>query len=252
MATYRFTLSGIVLLVQAAALLWSSPASADVPERSPTQTLLPEPEENLPAGEGRPNFGSAVAVRGNTALVAMGSHVERGRVARFTREGREWRRTGHLPCPFDDCLFAEVIVMRDNVALVGGYRSIVIFRNEGGVWTHKETIFRPDEGSFGFWHGGRVRYQDGIVVAPSFPSDGGAGVVYAFELDRSLQLARTVRLTPHDSAMGDEFGASVSMARECHKMMNRFHGSEKMRGRPLNYSAQISSLRGYVPRGCLY
>jgi hypothetical protein len=148
----------------------------------------------------------------------MPTHAEAGQIAIFNRVNGIWRRDGRLPCPPRACLFAQSVVLRDNVAVVAGFQSVLVFRREQGEWRLKEQIDPP---------GGRpsdptepanvmhrsVQYQDGLMTA-AYASDDAAGALYVYELDSAARVKSQVRLSASDAAAGDYFGYSVSMARD--------------------------------------
>lgn len=194
------------------ALYEASPGSQSLPSRRPFQMLHPY-EEWSPIGDNRPNFGAAIAIRGGTALVGMPTHLETvGGVAAFRRMGRGWQRVNNLPCPDQACEGVHSIAMRDNVAVVGTRRSILVFREEQQEWKLKALIDAPEAGLEQFPLPGSINYQDRIITAGAQPLDNEPGAVFVFELTSAAQLTRTSKLMASDGIAGDRFGASVSMS----------------------------------------
>ncbi|HKS58064.1 MAG TPA: hypothetical protein VJS12_22395 [Steroidobacteraceae bacterium] len=210
------TLLGAAVLGLAA---YAGPSSAALPENQPGQTLHPENSELLPLGEGRPQFGDAVVVRNDTALVALpvfSGAQGFGRIAIFTREGATaWRRAGQLPCPESQCTFADAISLRDNIAVVhSGLDALMVFRRVQGLWRLTQRIESPDPGLLQFGNGASVRYENGFITAAGRPldSDGVPGRLYVFQISSAGKLLRTFRLQARDGKPGDGFGVTAAIA----------------------------------------
>jgi hypothetical protein len=193
-----------------AAVYDASSVSGLLPERRLFQTLHPY-DETFPLGDVRPRFGAAVAIRGETALVALPTYLDTGAVAIYRRVGRGWQRVNYLPCPEQACAGVHSIALRDNVAIVGARNALLIFREERQEWQLKAQI-DPPEDAIEFPTPGSVNYQNGIVTAGAHPEEGGPGAVYVFELSTSAQPRRTSKLQAEDGIPGDGFGNSVSMS----------------------------------------
>lgn len=193
-----------------AAVYDASSASSVLSERRLFQTLHPY-DESFPLGDNRPQFGAAVAIRGETALVALPAYSNTGAVAIYRRVGRGWQRVNYLPCPEQACEGVHSIAMRDNVAVIGARNTLLVFREERQEWVLKARIDPPESG-FEFPTSGSINYQDGIVTAAARPEDGGHGVVYVFELSNSATPRRTSKLQASDGIAGDGFGSSVSLS----------------------------------------
>jgi hypothetical protein len=205
-------LIGVTLMwVIAAAIVFPDTAFAQLAERRFFQTLHPY-EEFSPLGENRPQFGAALAIRDDTALVGMPAEASGGAVAIYDREGRGWRRIGFLPCPDERaCESVHSIAMRDNIAVVGTPGTVLVFRREREQWAFKARIGAPQPGLQGFPNPGSIRYQDGIVTAGATTATE-RGVVFAFELSPAATLARTSHFSARDATAGDRFGSHVSMS----------------------------------------
>ena len=194
------------------ALYEVSPGSESLPSRRPFQMLHPY-EEWSPIGDNRPNFGAAIAIRGGTALVGMPTHLETvGAVAVYKRMGRGWQRVNDLPCPEQACEGVHSIAMRDNVAVVGTRRNVLVFREEQQEWRLKALIETPEPDLQLFPLPGSINYQDRIITAGAQSLEDGPGAVFVFEMTSAAQLARTSKLIASDGVPGDRFGTSVSMS----------------------------------------
>ncbi|HET9396908.1 MAG TPA: hypothetical protein VFO36_12705 [Nitrospiraceae bacterium] len=195
---------------------YAAPSSAALPELRPVQTLHPRPAETLPLGEGRPLFGDAIAVRNDTALIALpvfSGEGRFGRIAIFKREDSgPWQRAGQLPCPADDCVFANAITLRGNIAVVGASNVVLIFHRVDGVWRFTQRITSPDPDLLQFGTPESVTYDGGFVTAAGYDADERPGVLYVFQISSAGKLLRTFRLAPRDGFPGDGFGVTAAIA----------------------------------------
>lgn len=137
------------------------------------------------------NFGTAVALSGDTALIGefwpLGSIGRGASTYVFERTGDTWERTTTLSPPGDLTMYQfgwAGLALRGDTAFVGATE-------------HKEPS---------------VTTQDGMPVG-EYPNGHRTGSVFVFERSGG-SWTRTARLTASDRAKSDTFGASIALSGE--------------------------------------
>ena len=188
-------------------------ALAELPYRTPIQTIVPEMEEVSTEGGGRPGLGRLVAVRDGVALISMTSVIP-NEVAVFRYINGAWERDGKLPCPGNMCNQVHRFVYRDNTAIVSAEdddNHILVFKQRQGKWHLASTISNPDPADY---FGSSLAYQDGILAVSAYTNSEGVGSLHVYNLSSSGKVQSRVTLRPQRSGQGNYFGQNVAMARD--------------------------------------
>ena len=148
-------------------------------------------------------LGAAVAVAGDTALVASTWHAtagltEAGAVDVFTRSGGEWTLQGELtdPAPAAGDQFGMSLGLLGDTALVGepfhdagdaeDTGAVHVFERAGDVWTQSAELADPSAAAGDdFGYSMAVAGERALVGAPGTDSDGLDGAGAAYVLARS-------------------------------------------------------------------
>ena len=179
-------------------------------------------------GKDGDNFGHAVSINGDTALVGAPkddeSGANSGAVYVFVREGARWNQRAKLkpknPARSDG--FGEAVALLGNTAIIGAPQTehggvkfagaAYVFEREGDRWVEKAKLAASDPGKadrFGF--SVAIAADTVVVGAPLKDTSGGqdAGAAYIFGHDGNSwkQLAKVLGKGGHK---GDKFGSSVA------------------------------------------
>jgi len=174
------------------------------------------------------NFGSAVAIDGDWALI--GSPLDddiaeqSGAVYVYRRENGGWSLSQKLK-PSDARFgseFGEALAIDGSSAVVGSPTddplginnagSAYVFERVGNTWVERAKLWASDA-SPGATIGDAVGVSSGVVVLGSGRATGVSafsGLAYVFEGGGSSWV-QTARLIPSDAAQGDSFGDSVAV-----------------------------------------
>jgi hypothetical protein len=184
------------------------PARAELPSLQPQQTLSPAPPDIAPPPfDDQGEFGFAVAVRGNLALVGMpqgapATSSNTGRVVTYSRGADGvWKRTGALTG--QGHFFGMAIAFRDNIAAITSDSALHIFKFQTttGAWKLLNTIVP----------GGVVRsvdYQDGRIALCA------DNALFVYDIDAAGKVVRQARLAPRADFPRELFGFDVAMTRD--------------------------------------
>ena len=166
-------------------------------------------------------FGDAVAVSGNTIVVAAPT-AESGQVTVFELSGNNWVRKATLTTDnaAADATFGATLWLDHDSLLVGaphavnsaGVKSGVVVefdRNADGEWVQSRVIESSDGAENDQFGSSLYRYREHLVVgAPKADKRGNAsGTVYAFR-DNGTEWVERQRLTPANK--GDHFGFAIA------------------------------------------
>ncbi|WP_386070547.1 Ig-like domain repeat protein [Tahibacter sp. UC22_41] len=179
------------------------------------------------------NFGTSIAIEGNTALIgAKGVTVSgaggAGAVYVFTETDGVWSQTQKLTAtdPYPAANFGNalslsgdrVVIGAQNLTIVGrAYQgaAYLFTRAPNGVWSQTQKIIAAD-GATNAYFGTAIAF-DGNTLAITAPSAdiGGAsrqGAAYLFSEAAPGQWAQVQKLTSSDGYAQQHFGASVAMS----------------------------------------
>lgn len=193
-------------------------------------------QRQLVANDGAPfdQFGNAVAVSGDTAVVGAASEEDssggssQGAVYVFARTSTGWAQQQKLTANpvINGAEFGHVVDISGNTIVVGAWRETVgttdtqgaayVFVRSGSTWTQQARLLASD-GDFLDEFGAAVAI-DGNTIAVGAPSDdtGGnanRGSVYVFVRSGSAWTQQT-RFSSTDGANNDNFGNAVDISDE--------------------------------------
>jgi len=167
-------------------------------------------------------FGSSVALSGNTALVGaytdkVGGNAEQGSAYVFTRSGTVWSQQAKLTASNGAAgdWFGWSVALLGDTALVGGrFGDAFVFTRSGTVWSQQAQLTPSDlqeEDTFGesvALSGDTALVGAGGHIVGSNVSQGAA---YVFTRSGTTW-SQQARLTAADGAAGDRFGTSVALS----------------------------------------
>jgi hypothetical protein len=164
------------------------------------------------------NFGWAVAISGDTAVVgAYGHNGERGAVYVFTRSGSTWTEQAKLTASDSEAVdrFGYSVAISGDTIVVGAYGkgslsgAAYVFTRSAGAWSQQAKLVASD-GATGDWFGYSVAVHSETAVVGALYKNSGAGAAYVFTRSGSAWSQQT-KLIASDGASGDNLGCSVSI-----------------------------------------
>ena len=190
------------------------------------------PEFKLTAADGAEfdNFGSAVAIDGDTAVVGSrfddDSGIESGSVYVYKRDPTGgWALQAKLTASNAraDDRFGTTVDIDGDTIIVGSWSSTpvglqagsayVFTRDGAGVWTERAELTASDAERYDLFGYAVAIHRDTVVVGSFFDSDDGAssGSAYVFTRDGVGVWTEQAKLTASDAAAGDRFGSRVAV-----------------------------------------
>ena len=175
------------------------------------------------AGQAGDQFGVAVAVDGDTAVVGadLGGSADRGAAYVFTRSGGLWTERGTLTASDGIALdqFGISVALSGGTALVGAQLaggSIVdqgaayVFTSAGSAWSQQAKLTEAGSRYFGC----SVALSGDTAVLGAMWDDGAAadrGAAYVYRRSDSVW-TKQARLLPADGRANDRHGLSVALS----------------------------------------
>ncbi|MBN2600242.1 MAG: FG-GAP repeat protein, partial [Candidatus Thermoplasmatota archaeon] len=181
-------------------------------------------EQILSASDGETwdEFGYAVCVDGDYALVGAQFDDEIGSAYIFKREGTIWTEEEKL-IPSEGVLydnFGSSVALHGDYAVVGALNhdnstgAVYIFRRDGTTWTEEAIVTGSDsqvQDRFGL----SVAIQhDRVVAGARLCNTGFKGAVYLFKKEDGTWMEEQ-KLVPSDSTGGQCFGQAVAIDGDC-------------------------------------
>jgi hypothetical protein len=173
-------------------------------------------------------FGNAVSISGNRAIVGSHFHYEDGdRVGAayiYEWDGNNWLETAKLlsDTPVIDSFFGKSVSLSGTVAVVGSPRdtnavvsntgAIYIFEYDGNNWNQVERLFASDKQT-GDEFGTSVSISGTRILAGAPKDDDSSaqsGSAYIFDYD-GMDWNETIKLNASDPEENDFFAWSVSL-----------------------------------------
>ena len=175
------------------------------------------------AADGAPSddFGGAVGIWGDTAIVGASGHdTAQGAAYVYQRIGRYWTYTQTLVAPdgADDDCFGSAIALEGDTAFIGAagddaWRGAVyVFTRSGGTWSYAQKLVASD-GVAGQEFGMRVALSGATAIMGAHNDDvraTDAGAAYIFTRVGGTWGQRA-KLYASDAAARDFFGCSVAL-----------------------------------------
>ncbi len=182
------------------------------------------------SGSSDDQFGFAVAVSGDTALVGarfddVGPHLDQGSAYVFRRSGNAWLLQAKLVANDGAAgdRFGYSVALSGDTALVGAYLhsigsaeeqgSAYVFTRSGSTWTQQAKLVSNDGGIYD-WFGFAVALSGDTALVGARYDDVGAsfnqGSAYVFTRNGSVW-TQQAKLVAADGAEYDSFGSSVAL-----------------------------------------
>jgi hypothetical protein len=165
-------------------------------------------------GSATDEFGFAVDISGDVALVGAPGDSSGGAAFVFRYDGSTWNEEDRfLPSSgLPDLEFGAAVSIDGNVAVIGALRdnSAAVFRFDGSAWSEDEVLV-PSDGGSAFGRSVSVS-GDVIVVGDDTDSDLGflVGSAYVFRFDGAAWVEEE-KLVASDWAEGEQFGYDVAV-----------------------------------------
>jgi hypothetical protein len=173
-----------------------------------------------PDGGGGDDFGSSVAIDGDSAIV--GAYLDgysgsfSGSAYVFTRSGTTWSFEQIL-VPLDGAagdLFGSAVDIEADTALISAMRdedtagtdqgSAYIFTRSGSTWLQDTKLLASDAVS-GQWFGRSASLNEGVAVVGAYRDDSDTGAAYVF-VDAGSDWVEQLKIVAPDAAAGDLAG----------------------------------------------
>jgi hypothetical protein len=190
-------------------------------------------QAELTADDGAPgdNFGSSVALSGDTVLVgavtaAVGANASQGAVYVFTRSGTDWTQQAKLTAPDGAAgdAFGAGVALSGDLAIVGAPNGEVgshaqqgaayVFALGGGGWTLQAKLSASDGAAFDSFGSAVALSEDTALVGANGDTVGAhtqQGSAYVFTRS-GVFWTQQAKLTASDGATEDFFGGSVALS----------------------------------------
>ncbi len=202
------------------AFLMTAVAHADARKHVLLDTLAPESSDVPNSADDYPqaDFGAAIAVQGETALIGMPTSqspskvLESGRVGVFTYSNNQWHRTGTLFAskPTQYAHFGRSIVLQGDTALIGSNTSVFVFRRLNGTWHQVQKVNAPSSDGVTKYPVAMAMYSDTAVVSAFAGTE---GFVYVYQLQSNGLLKWSARVRSPTADPSEEFASAVDTDR---------------------------------------
>jgi len=167
-------------------------------------------------GAAASQFGEAVALSGDVAVIGAPHDGECGSAYVFVRNGTSWTQQAKLtPADADHCLvqlyqFGQSVALSGEVAMIGAPfdDSAYVFARDGATWTQQAKLLAADGGRGHFFGISVAVSGDVAVVGARRDGDGSA---YVFGRNGNAW-TQNVKLLAADGAPGARFGSSVAVS----------------------------------------
>jgi hypothetical protein len=167
------------------------------------------------------NFGTSVAIDGDTAIVgAPSKNASQGAayLYRYNPASYTWEQeilTASDGLPGDK--FGISVALSGNFALVGaslknsGQGGAYLYSYNPATHLWAEEIFTALDGSSNDYYGASVAIDGNSALVGAYGKNSSQGAVYLYRLDPSIHYWHEGILTASDGVSGDEFGISVAI-----------------------------------------
>ena len=184
---------------------------------TPAWALTAEQEAKLVASDGASgaNFGFAVAVDGDTAVIGARSDDDNGSTYVFTRTGGVWTEQAKLVASdgAPGANFGFTAAVDGDTAVIGApnSNSAYVFTRSAGVWTEQAKLLASD-GVFGSFGRGVAIDGDTALIGNNRDDDNGehSGSTYVFTRTGGVWTEQA-KLVASDGEAWDAFGWSVAL-----------------------------------------
>ena len=173
-------------------------------------------------------FGAAVSLSGNRALIGVWQSNENGNEAGsayiFDFDGTRWNQTAQLLASDGAAAdhFGISVSLQGDRAVIGANQdddlgsnsgSAYVFEFDGSNWSQTSKLHATDGSAVDYFGEALSLSGDRVLIAARRDSVAGtySGSAYVFDYDGS-QWVQTAKLLPNDGAAYDAFGQSVSLS----------------------------------------
>jgi uncharacterized protein (TIGR03437 family) len=159
------------------------------------------------------NFGNALAINGNTALIASPFKAsQQGAVYVFVRSSTDgtWSQQAKLTLAFptDGTYFGQSVSLSGDTAVIGASEAAYVFVRSGTSWTQQAKLTGSDPPvNFGF----AVAVDGGTAVVTDMGQNSSQGAAYVF-VSSGARWTQQAKLTASGATTNDELGRSVSVS----------------------------------------
>lgn len=197
-----------------------TPGFAHTEEAAFVGDQIPDPE--LPWWEAHDAYARAVAIDGNTAVVAAGWEAGgySGAVYVYTRNpDGTWVREDKIVTPMPVFNFGRTVAIHGDTILVtaleaGDYQGTgyaYIFVRDNGSWSLQQSLFGESNDMDGFGYAGAIHGDTAVVTAWHDDDMGNnAGAAHVFARDNGVW-TREAKLYASDGVSPDHFGRAVDV-----------------------------------------
>ena len=158
------------------------------------------------------SFGGALAVNGNTALIASPTKASnQGAVYVFVRSTTDgtWSQQAKLTVP-GAASFGQAVALSGDTAVIGATDTAYVFARSGTSWTQQAKLAGSDAIT-GDRFGGAVAVDGGTAVIGAAAHNNFLGAAYVF-VQSGASWTQQAKLTASDAAANDQFGTSESVS----------------------------------------
>jgi uncharacterized repeat protein (TIGR01451 family) len=173
------------------------------------------------------NFGGAVAVSGNTAVVGafsktVGGNVLQGAAYVFVQNGTAWVQQQELTASDGGTMnaFGASVAISGDTIIVGafvkkvgnndGQGAVYVFTRSGSTWTQQQELTASDGAqNNGFGMTASMDGNTAVIGAPG--GNGGKGAAYIF-VRNGATWSEQQKLTASDGVVNDSFASSLAIS----------------------------------------
>lgn len=173
----------------------------------------------LAAPEGADDFGVAVALSGNTALVGasqrdIGANDAQGAAYVFVRNGNQWNQQAQLLATAGGAydFFGENVALDGDTALIGDSRNeaAFVFGRSGSAWSVRQRLVASDAAGQQDAFGSDVALDGDLALVAAVSRNSGTGAVYAFARSGANFVEQDM-LTASDGSAHAVFGVDLAL-----------------------------------------
>ncbi|MCG3162016.1 MAG: hypothetical protein JMDDDDMK_03244 [Acidobacteria bacterium] len=182
---------------------------------------------NAGDGQSQDQFGAAVALDGDTALIGAFNHQtgatsgKTGAAYVFTRSGGAWTEQARLKANdgeggdqfgFSVALEGDTALIGapNNAITVGGQGAAYIFTRSGASWTQQQRLIAVNAGADDHFGNAVALSGEKALIGAYLAESDDSGMVYDFRRGPT-GWAQTSRFRAHNLAVGAHFGVSVAL-----------------------------------------
>jgi hypothetical protein len=158
-------------------------------------------------------FGGALALEGDTALIAAAGDPAGGAVYVYERNGSSWQATQKITGPEGSVAFGGEVALEGGTAVIldqayDAYNGAAyVFERQDGSWEQTQQLLGPEPGPDQLFGTSLAMTEDTFIVTALEMNGDGTASVYVRGATWTLQDILVVS----DAALNDNFGAGVGL-----------------------------------------